>query len=127
MVVVRNKNFHGRLTPQPGFIVETYVHCNFSHPEAIIDPDTGNRTGVPIFPDTRDIPRQFIRCNLVNCDVPPGSLVEDCNTAVVGEELDIEIITVKGKPVEHVRRKRHKAYGRYVHGEDGSVIYEEFK
>lgn len=126
MSIVRGKNFIGCMSPKLEFIADTYIQCNFSHPEAITDPVTGEKVGVPIFQDTRNTPRQFIRCNLVNCDVPPGSLVESCNTAVTGEEKEIEIITVKGKPVEHVRRKRHVAYGHYDHKPDGSVVYETF-
>ncbi len=126
MSIIYNKNFVGRRTPGTRFIADTYVRCNFSQPNAILDPDTGNPTGVPIFPGSRNTPRQFIECNLVNCDVPPNSLVVDCNTSIHSNIRDMEDIKIRGTKVRRVRKQRRVVNGRYVHHEDGTRTYEEF-
>jgi len=126
MSIVYNKNFSGRRTPGAAFIADTYVGCNFSQPNAIRDPDSNKPTGVPIFPGSRNTPRQFIECNLVNCDVPPNSLVVDCNTSVHSNIRDVEEITIRGRTVKRIRKRRMVANGRYVHHANGSRTYEEF-
>lgn len=81
------KNFSGQVTPS---IVDTeYRQCNFS--QALPDPNLPNR--VRIFPGD-DTPRTFFRCNLVNCEVPPGSTVIKCNTSIVAPNMLIGSITV---------------------------------
>jgi len=48
--------------PTPPVIEDTYTSDNFTQAVA----------NTRIFPGD-DTPRTFIRCNLVNCDLPPGS------------------------------------------------------
>ncbi len=126
MPSVRNKNFSGEQTPHPELIAETYIECNFSQPAAITDPDSGRKVGVPLFPDLRGTPREFINCNLKNCDVPPNSVVENCNTAITTKEVDEENIMVRGKSVRRIKKRRDVAHGRYVHDENTNRTHEEF-
>lgn len=130
MASMRRKNYSGKRSPPVGERVETYVECNFAQPAAITDPDSGKKVGVPIFPGSRNVPREFIKCNMMNCDVPPNSVVEDCNTAITTKEVDEENITVRGKQVRRIIRRRDVAHGRYVYTveEDGTNTrtHEEF-
>ncbi len=124
---MRRKNYSGKRSPPAGERVETYVECNFSQPAAITDPDTGKKCGVPIFPGSRSTPREFIQCNLNNCDVPRDSVVSDCNTSVTTKEVDEETIMVRGTPVRRITKRRDVAHGRYVHDENTNErTYEEF-
>jgi hypothetical protein len=126
MATIFRKNFAGRQTPPAEFIADTYIRCNFSQPEAVVDPLTGKRVGVPLFPGSRNTARRFIGCNLMNCDTPVGSLVENCLTCVVDEERLLQQIALdNGETVTRIRRKRHRVWGRYVHNEDGSKTLEE--
>ena len=91
--MTKNKNFSKGTTPR---IIDTeYVFCNFMQPQpTLVD---GKWQGTRIFPGD-DTPRTFRSCNLVNCEVPPGSTVIDCNTAIVQRDA---AATVRGeqKPV----------------------------
>lgn len=81
------KNFSGQATPS---IIDTeYRRCNFV--QVLPDPNLPNR--VRIFPGD-DTPRTFFRCNLVNCEVPPGSTVIKCNTSIVASNMLIGSITI---------------------------------
>ncbi len=85
--VTERKNFSGQSTPS---IIDTeYRNCNFA--QALPDPNLPNR--VRIFPGD-DTPRTFFRCNLVNCEVPPGSTVIKCNTSIVASNMKIGTITI---------------------------------
>ena len=85
--MTERKNFSGQATPS---IIDTeYQRCNFS--QTLPDPNLPNR--VRIFPGD-DTPRTFFRCNLVNCEVPPGSTVIKCNTSIVAPNMLIGSITV---------------------------------
>ena len=107
--MTKTKNFNGQVTPS---IIDThYEECTFIQPDCI--DDAGVKKSVRIFPGD-NAPRHFKGCNLVNCELPPGSTIENCNTAVVGRrvvsasedvEIDGEIITVN----EYVSR----TYGKY--------------
>ena len=84
---VERRNFSGQATPS---VIDTeYMRCNFA--QSLPDPNLPNR--VRIFPGD-DTPRTFIRCNLVNCEVPPGSTVTKCNTSIVAPNMLIGSITV---------------------------------
>lgn len=86
------KNFSGQTTPS--VIDVEYRNCNFS--QELPDPNLPNK--VRIFPGD-DTPRTFVRCNLVNCEVPPASTVTSCNTSIVARNMLIGsiIVTVDGK------------------------------
>lgn len=85
--VTDRKNFSGQATPS---VIDTeYRNCNFA--QTLPDPNLPNR--VRLFPGD-DTPRTFIRCNLVNCEVPPGSTVLKCNTSIVAHNMLIGTITV---------------------------------
>lgn len=122
MATCRKGVFAGMQTPPAEHIKETYVKCNFSQPAAITDPDSGEKVGVPIFPGSRGTPREFFGCNLMNCDVPRDSVVEDCNTAITTKEVDEEFITVHGKQVRRIKKRRQVAHGRYVHTGPNRVL-----
>ena len=84
---VERKNFSGQATPS--IIDPNYIRCNFA--QTLPDPNLPNR--VRIFPGD-DTPRTFFRCNLVNCELPPGSMVVKCNTSIVAPNMLIGSITV---------------------------------
>lgn len=90
---VERKNFSGQATPS--IIDIEYQRCNFAQilpdPNVVNDPNEPAR--VRLFPGD-DTPRTFIRCNLVNCEVPPGSTVVKCNTSIVVPNRLIGSITV---------------------------------
>ena len=85
--LTERKNFSGQVTPS--VIDSEYRNCNFA--QTLPDPNLPNR--VRIFPGD-DTPRTFYRCNLVNCEVPPGSTVIKCNTSIVASNMLIGSITV---------------------------------
>ena len=85
--VTERKNFSGQATPS--IIDMEYQRCNFA--QTLPDPNLPNR--VRIFPGD-DTPRTFFRCNLVNCEVPPGSTVTKCNTSIVASNMLIGSITI---------------------------------
>jgi|GEM_PF-6888936 len=101
-MTVRNRNFSGQVTPT--IVAEIYEGCNFCQPAPRRDKD-GEVIGVRLFPGD-DRPRRFVRCNLVNCEPPPGSELIDCNTTLC-EPIDLE--TDAGKPIDE---KGHRVYGR---------------
>ena len=92
-------NYSGLLEPPVQDIVDTYVRCNFSQPAAITDPETGKKVGVPIFPESREVPREFFNCNLNNCyvysdhisDLPALELVK-YPVVVSGRDRHLEAI-----------------------------------
>lgn len=85
--VTERKNFSGQATPS---VIDTeYRNCNFS--QELPDPNLPNK--VRIFPGD-DTPRTFVRCNLVNCELPPGSTVIKCNTSIIASNMKIGTITV---------------------------------
>ncbi len=90
---VERKNFSGQATPS--IIDPNYIRCNFA--QTLPDPNVVNGPNEPdrvrIFPGD-DTPRTFFRCNLVNCEVPPGSTVIKCNTSIVAPNMLIGSITV---------------------------------
>jgi len=112
---MKRKNYSGQRTPPMGELVETYIDCNFSQPAAITDPDSGKKVGVPIFPESRNVPREFIDCNLQNCDVPPNSIVDGGNTSLTTKEVEEETIDVRGTLVSRIKKRLDVAHGWYVH------------
>lgn len=94
-------------------IKETYEGDNFSQPQPV-DIGGGVFRGVRLFPGD-DTPRTFIHCNLLNCEVPPGSTVVKCLTAMVetGVEVSTESIRTGGQNVI-VKRRANIIHGKWT-------------
>ena len=110
--MIKNKNFSGLLVPD---IIDTeYFECNFSHRLPI--EVAGQKVGVRIFPDD-DTPRTFTRCNLVNTQVPPNSVVTSCNTTIKESQvlIDSEIIAIDGSDIVL------NSYADRIHGNAGGL------
>jgi hypothetical protein len=75
MTVIFQKNFSQRTDGIP--LADEYVECNFSQ----LTPfwNGANWRGHRLFPGD-DTPRTFTRCNMVNAEPPPGSILVGCNT-----------------------------------------------
>ncbi len=91
--VIERKNFSAQSTPSVIDIV--YLRCNFSQtlPDPNVVGDPNEPAKVRIFPGD-DTPRLFIECNLVNCELPPGSTVVKCNTSIIVPNTLLGSITV---------------------------------
>lgn len=76
--MIERKNYSGNPDPDVGGETE-FTRCNFTQPEPVLDGSV--YIGVRLFPGD-DTPRTFIDCNLVNCEVPPGSTVTRGNTTI---------------------------------------------
>ena len=76
--MIERKNFSGNPDPDVGGETE-FTQCNFTQPEPVLDGE--EYIGVRLFPGD-DTPRTFTRCNLVNCEAPPGSVMNNCNTTI---------------------------------------------
>jgi len=76
--MIEKKNYSGKVSPDVGGETE-FTRCNFSQPEPVLDGT--NYIGTRLFPGD-DTPRYFTRCNLVNCELPPGSTATKCNTTI---------------------------------------------
>lgn len=75
--MISNKNFSNNPNPDVGSETE-FERCNFSNSEPVFnDPDW---VGVPIL--TGQGACTFTNCNLVNCEVPVGSTIINCNTTI---------------------------------------------
>lgn len=112
--MIRRKNFTN--TDPAALPADTeYEECNFARASAI--GTDGSRTGVRLWPGD-DTPRTFTRCNLVNCEVPPGSTVTDCNTALTTRVEEIDQIEVDGFDLNIVY-ERAFWHGRYM--PDGTI------
>ena len=74
--MISNKRFSD---PNPDVGNETeFFRCNFSQVSPIFNGQ--NWVGVPIL--TGQGSCTFIKCNLVNCEVPPGSIISGCNATI---------------------------------------------
>ena len=113
-----HKNFSGKTTPS--IIDTTYIECNFTNFAPIGDT---TKTGVRLFPGD-DTSRTFIRCNLVNCETPPGSTLNKCNTTIRETRIykDSDYVEIDGHSVE-IENYVDKIYGRYL--ENGSYEYKD--
>lgn len=109
--MTKNKNFSGQSIPS--IVDDTYYQCNFSQPQPVFHQD-GTAHGVRLFPED-DTPRVFIECNLSNCEVPPGSTVESCNTAVVSKHQPVktEEVVVDGRVVVRTTKEDNIVHGHY--------------
>jgi hypothetical protein len=77
--VIEKKNFSNFA---PGTIpADTeYVFCNFT--QHVPDTSGANPVGVEMFPGYSGPAMTFRNCNLLNCKVPAGSVLENCNTTI---------------------------------------------
>lgn len=96
-----------------------YQHCNFSQ-KTCVD-DGGVKKGHRLFPGD-DTPRTFIRCNMCNCEPPPGSTCVQCggtikDYAVLESTEKIEIGGIEIKQNNYV----DITYGRF---RDGTYHYK---
>ena len=117
--MIQNKNFSGEVTPR---IVDLYyLSCNFKQPQPFNE--IVLKSGIRIFPGD-DMPRTFINCNLINCEVPPGSTVTNCNTAIIeyGVVSSSEDIIIDGVVIATEETKFNRVHGRY-----GNYIFALFR
>lgn len=108
--MTQRKNFGGQVPPS---IIDTeYNNCNFLQPQPLNV--GGLRRGVVIF-QADTTPRTFVNCNLGNCEVPSGSIVTGCNTAMVERGLDngTEAVTIDGEVIK-ITHHKNVAYGRWT-------------
>ena len=111
-MTIYQQNFSHQIEPEVGKETE-FVECNFTQEQPVLDEKTGKMRGLRIFPND-DTPRTFIRCNMCNCEVPPGSTVEKCNTAIFEREVEdgVKEITVGTDTIE-VANKFSRHWGMY--------------
>jgi hypothetical protein len=112
--MIKNRNYSNHDPAQlPNLPV--FEGYNFARTQ----PDTTGPepVGVRLWPGD-DTPRTFINCNLMNCEVPPGSTVTDCLTVIM--ETDIpdydETLVIDGVERARVNFKKVRIHGRYVDG-----------
>jgi hypothetical protein len=90
-----------------------YVQCNFT--QHVPDTSGANPVGVDMFPGYSGPTMTFRNCNLVNCKVPAGSVIENCNTAI--SEYDVfdrdETITVDSVVVSTRTFTKQVIHGRF--------------
>lgn len=118
--MIKNRRFSNQDIPSE--IDTEYLRCNFSHTNPI--EKDGKWIGVRLFPGD-DTPRTFKDCNLLNCEVPPGSIVIKCNTSIVRpavfQNTDGSII-IDGETLTLNTYKRI-VYGKWT--SSGCVYYDE--
>lgn len=85
--MTEHKNFTGQATPS---IVDTeYRRCNFTQETA----------HTRLFPGD-DTPRTFTRCNLKNCDLPPGSATVGCMHGHASRDpANDEYVNIDNEPI----------------------------
>lgn len=112
--MTRLKNFT-KDGPTPSIIDTEYERCNFGQPQPV-DMGGGVFTGVRLFPGDNTA-RTFTRCNLINCEVPPGSTVVNSNTAIIRRDLVkvTDTVVVDGESFDRVR-KINRVQGRWTPG-----------
>ena len=113
--MVEWKNFSGQTTPS---IVDLeYKHCNFMQPQCT--ERNGKKVGIRLFPGD-DTPRTFIRCNLSNCELPPGSTTTRCNQTIAEKDVlhSTEIISIDGVTIEA------KTYKMVIYGRIRDGVYQ---
>lgn len=81
--MIQDKNYTNQ--PTPDEIDTEYRSCNFTQ-QGVSD-GLGGWLPTRIFPGD-DTPRTFVRCNMVNCEPPPGSTLIQCNTQLVEYDRD---------------------------------------
>lgn len=115
--MTKGKNFSGQVTP--GIVDTEYESCNFTQSQPV---DVGgNMQGVRLFPGD-DTPRTFTRCNMTNCEPPPGSTLTDCNTTIRENYLPSspDTLTIDGveNTIEHHINRIHGRFNPETWGYD---------
>lgn len=104
--MVEDRPFDNLDVPPAPYDTETeFVRCTFRQDQ----PNATNTGGRRLWPGD-DTPRTFTDCNLVNCELPPGSTVTRCNTALIESLLEPVLIEYgPGQTVEmlYTRRRHH--------------------
>lgn len=117
--MISRKNFSGEVTPR---LIDTeYDASNFSQPQPVeVD---GKMVGVRLFPGD-DTPRKISNSNLINCELPPGSTVINCNAAIIefGLVSGSDDIIIDGAVIATEETKFNRVHGRYV---DGVIEYKD--
>ena len=91
--MTNKKNFSNQETPS--IIDDSYCKCNFCQRDFVPIQVNDVWEGRRIFPGD-DTPKHFDDCNLINCEVPPGSIVEpNCNTRLVEYDVVVDTIEVE--------------------------------
>jgi hypothetical protein len=104
-------NFAGETPPR--VLADEYEKCNFAQSEPL--DVAGEKFGIEIFPD--NVPRVFKNCNLMNCKVPDGSVIIDCNTAILEVLVEsTDDIIVDGQIITGTSNKITRQYGMYQDG-----------
>ncbi len=107
--MITGKNYYGQDTPDVDGETE-FTRCNFSWPSPV--DSGGSWVGVRVFPGD-DTPRTFIRCNLVNCEIPPGSTMIRCNKSIIRRNIVVSTETIYVDDDEILLETRaHVCYGR---------------
>jgi len=116
--MTKNKTFN---TPTPSIVDVEYGYCNFRQPAPW--GDGPNKIGVRIFPGD-DTPRIFRYCTLINCELPPGSIAEHCNTALVvtGIVVSSEDVIIDGETIT-VEDFVSRTYGKYDAATEGYIYF----
>ncbi|KKN09306.1 hypothetical protein LCGC14_1047970 [marine sediment metagenome] len=102
-----------QMTDLPVLADRTYHGCNFSQP-APVDVGGGVYIGVRLFPnDAADY--TFAGCGLSNCEPPPGSTVEKCNTTIRRSRVPTgtDTVTIDGESVG-LQHHANYIYGRWT-------------
>ena len=78
---VAEKNYTGTAPDALPSEPTLFVRCNFARTQPA-QTGEGTARGVRLWPGD-DTPRVFQDCNLMNCELPPGSRTDNCNTWIV--------------------------------------------
>lgn len=110
--LAKDQSFVDQVPPKT--IALTYHGCNLMQRAPVLDKKTGKYVGVRIF-GTDFTPRTFIDCNLINVDVPIGSVVQKSNWNVI--QYDVadgkeSIVTAFG--TVEAERTGMRVLGRYT-------------
>ena len=110
--MISNTNFMG-LAVEDIPKDDEYVRCNFMRRSP--DKSGAQPVGVRLFPGD-DTHRIFRNCNLMNCEVPPGSTVINSNTFIAENHVPTEVdrIIVDGVPVSTRQRTKLVHYGKWT-------------
>ena len=118
--MISEKNF-SNMDPAEIPVDSSYERCNFSQSQPA---SLGPAVGVRLFPGD-DTPRTFTDCNLFNCEPPPGSILNNCNTWIVstGELGPIDELIVDGVVQDTTQYHDRTLYGKYD-ATLGDYVYE---
>ena len=105
----KRKSFAGQDTPR--LVDIEYHECNFMMRQPL---DVGGlKVGIRLFPGD-DTARTFINCNLMNREVPPNSIIQGGNTAIIVFDVvtSTDSVEVGGETIS-VDNLSNFCHGRY--------------